>query len=86
MAVVKIGNTGVTYKPLNRVIINYFDSNAENLAQKINRCMAMEYDTPDKKAHIYIISSNEEVELKWLKKALEFFDKSKINYYEGRIS
>jgi len=80
MAVVKIGNTGVTYKPLNRVIINYFDSNAENLAQKINRCMAMEYNTPDKKAHIYIITSNEEVELKWLKKALEFFDKEKIKY------
>lgn len=86
MAVVKIGNTGVTYKPLNRVIINYFDSNGENLAQKVNRCMAMEYDTPDKKAHIYIISSNEEVELKWLKKALEFFDKDKITYYEGRIN
>jgi superfamily II DNA or RNA helicase len=80
LAVVKIGNTGVTYKPLNRVIINYFDSNAENLAQKINRCMAMEYNTPDKKAHIYIISSNEDVELKWLRKALEFFDKDKIKY------
>ena len=80
LAVVKIGNTGVTYKPLNRVIINYFDSNGENLAQKINRCMAMEYDTPDKKAQIYIISSNEEVERKWLRKALEFFDKSKIKY------
>jgi superfamily II DNA or RNA helicase len=80
MAVVKIGNTGVTYKPLNRVIINYFDSNAENLAQKINRCMAMEYNTPDKKAYIYIVSSNEEVELKWLRKALEFFDKDKIKY------
>lgn len=80
LAVVKIGNTGVTYKPLNRVIINYFDSNAENLAQKINRCMAMEYNTPDKKAHIYIISSVEEVEKKWLRKALEFFDKDKIKY------
>jgi len=80
LAVVKIGNTGVTYKPLNRVIINYFDSNAENLAQKINRCMAMEYNTPDKKAHIYIITSDEEVELKWLRKALEFFDKDKIKY------
>jgi superfamily II DNA or RNA helicase len=80
MAVVKIGNTGVTYKPLNRVIINYFDSNGENLAQKINRCMAFEYDNPEKKAQIYIISSDEDVELKWLKKALEFFDKSKIRY------
>ena len=80
LAVVKIGNTGVTYKPLNKVIINYFDSNAENLAQKINRCMAMEYNNPDKKAQIYIISTNEEVELRWLKKALEFFDKEKIKY------
>jgi hypothetical protein len=80
LAVVKIGNTGVTYKPLNKVIINYFDSNAENLAQKINRCMAMEYNTPDKKAHIYIISSDELVEQKWLNKALEFFDKNKIKY------
>jgi hypothetical protein len=78
MAVVKIGNTGITYKPLNKVIINYFDSNAENLAQKINRCMAMEYNTPNKKADIYIISSNEQVEEKWLNKALEFFDKKKI--------
>lgn len=80
LAVVKIGNTGVTYKPLDKVIINYFDSNAENLAQKINRCMAMEYNTPDKKAHVYIISTNEPVEQKWLNKALEFFDKNKIKY------
>jgi superfamily II DNA or RNA helicase len=78
MAVVKIGNTGVTYKPLNKVILNYFDSNAENLAQKVNRCMAMEYNNPDKKAQIYIISTNEPVEEKWLNKALEFFDKNKI--------
>ena len=80
LAVVKIGNTGVTYKPLNHVIINYFDSNGENLAQKINRCMAMEYNNPDKKAQIYIVCSTEEVELKWLKKALEFFDQDKIKY------
>ena len=80
MAVVKIGNTGVTYKPLNRVIVNYFDSNGENLAQKINRCMSFEYDNPDKKAQIYIICSDTTVEGKWLKKALEFFDKEKIRY------
>ena len=80
LAVVKIGNTGVTYKPLNRVIINYFDSNAENLAQKINRCMAMEYNNPNKRAQIYIVCSDEDVEAKWLKKALEFFEKSKIKF------
>ncbi len=78
LAVVKIGNTGVTYKPLNKVILNYFDSNAENLAQKVNRCMAMEYNNPDKKAQIYIICTNEPVEEKWLRKALEFFDDDKI--------
>jgi len=80
MAVVKIGNTGVTYKPLNKVIINYFDSNAENLAQKINRCMAMEYDNPDKKAQIYIVCTDETVEKSWLRKALQFFEKDKIKY------
>jgi superfamily II DNA or RNA helicase len=83
MAVVKIGNTGVTYKPLNKVIINYFDSNGENLAQKINRCMAMEYNNPEKKAIIYVVSSNEKEELKWLSRALEFFDKSKIKFVES---
>lgn len=80
MAVVKIGNTGVTYKPLNKVVLNYFDSNAENLAQKVNRCMAMEYNNPDKKAQIYIISTNEPIEQKWLNNALEFFDKDKITF------
>jgi superfamily II DNA or RNA helicase len=84
MAVVKIGNTGVTYKPLNRVVINYFDSNSENLAQKIQRCTAMEYNNPDKKAKIYILSSNEDVELKWLQKALEFFDRDKITFMHSK--
>jgi superfamily II DNA or RNA helicase len=80
LAVVKIGNTGVTYKPLDKVIINYFDSNAENLAQKIMRCTAFEYDNDSKKAQIYIISSDEPVEQKWLNKALDLFDKDKIFY------
>ena len=80
LAVVKIGNTGVTYTPLNMVVMNYFDSNSENFAQKVNRCMSFEYDNPDKKAKIFIITTNEPVEQKWLKKALEFFDKSKIKY------
>lgn len=80
LAVVKLGNTGITYKPLSKVIINYFDSNPENLAQKINRCMAMEYGK--KKSSIWIVSTDESVELKWLKRALQFFDPSKIKYYD----
>jgi hypothetical protein len=62
------------------VIINYFDSNAENLAQKIMRCTAMEYDNQDKKSHIYIICSDEPVERKWLANALNLFEKDKIKY------
>ncbi|HEY5587381.1 MAG TPA: hypothetical protein VIK86_00335, partial [Candidatus Paceibacterota bacterium] len=80
LAVVNIGNTGITYKPLNFVIVNYFDSNAENLTQRINRCMSMEYDNPDKKAHIFIISTDEKIEGAWLAKALEFFSPEKIKY------
>lgn len=83
LAVVKLGNTGTTYKALDKVIINYFDSNPENLAQKINRCMSMEYGNPEKKANIWIVCSNEQVEIKWLKKALEFFESTKIKYHES---
>lgn len=80
MAVVKIGNTGITYQSLNRVIINYTDSNPSNLTQKLMRCTSMEYNNPDKKALITIVSSNEDIELSWIKKGTKFFDKSKIKY------
>lgn len=80
MAVVKIGNTGVTFAKLNRVIINSFDSNPENFTQKIFRCMAMDYDNLEKKAYIYVVSSTEPTELKWLSKALLALDSSKIKY------
>ena len=80
LVVIKVGNTGVNYIPLNRVIINYTDSNSENLTQKILRCMSMEYNNPDKKALIYIVTSTEPLELRWVNKALEFFDKNKIKY------
>lgn len=80
LAVVKQLNTGITFKSLNTAIINFFDSNAENMAQKISRITCMEYDTPDKLAHVVIITSDEKVELQWLNKALSFFDPSKIEY------
>ena len=80
MAVINIGGAGVTYKPLNKVILSYFDSNSETLTQRVLRSMSMEYDNVDKKAHIYIITTNQKVENRWLEKALEFFDKSKIKY------
>jgi superfamily II DNA or RNA helicase len=78
LAVVGIGLTGVTYKPLNRVVISYFSSSSEDLIQKIMRCMSFEYDNPEKKAKITIISSTEATELKWLKKALSKINKDRI--------
>ena len=80
LAVVKIGNTGVTFSKLNRVIINSFDSNPENLTQRIFRCMAMDYDNLEKKAYIYIVTTTEPIELTWLSRALDLFDKDKIFY------
>jgi len=78
LAVCKIGNTGVSFKLLDNIVINAFDSNSENLTQRI--CRSLILDSKDKVSNIYIITSTEEVELKWLKKSLEFFDHKKIKY------
>jgi hypothetical protein len=43
----------------------------------------MEYNNPDKKAKIYILSTSEDVELRWLQKALEFFDRDKITFIKS---
>lgn len=83
MAVIRIGATGVTFKPLNRIIINAIDSNPENMTQKIGRCMAVENGNPDKKSKIYIIVTPASLEMKWLKRSLEFFDKKKIKYLKN---
>jgi superfamily II DNA or RNA helicase len=77
-AVCKIGNTGVSFRSLDHIIVQAFDSNSENLTQRI--CRSLILDAPGKVSNIYIVSSTEEVELKWLKKSLEFFDKKKIQY------
>jgi len=76
MAVCKMLNMGVTINNLNRVILNYTDSNEENLIQKICRCL--NYDYKDKTAKITLVSSTEEVELKWIKRAISSLDQNKI--------
>jgi len=80
LAIVNKLNTGITFPNLSKSIVNFFDSNPENMFQKINRITSLEYDNPSKKAEIIIISSNEEVEHKWLAKGLAFFDPNKITY------
>lgn len=78
MAVCKIGNTGISFKSLDHIVINAFDSNAENLTQRI--CRSLILDEKNKVSNIYIITSTATAELNWLQKALEFFDPKKINY------
>lgn len=78
LAVCKLGNTGVSFKSLYYVIVNAFDSNSENLTQRI--CRSLILDEKDKVSHIYIICSLENNENIWLKRALEFFDRNKITY------
>lgn len=78
LAIVNKLNTGVTFPKLDLAIINYFDSNCENMAQKISRITNLDYT--NKVANIIIICSDEEVEKKWLEKSLVFFDPGKINH------
>lgn len=80
LAVVKQLNTGVTFKSLDTAVINFFDSNSENMAQRISRITCLEYNNKEKIANIIIVSSNEQVELGWLNKALSFFDSKKIKF------
>ena len=80
LAVVRQLNAGVTFKSINTAVINFFDSNEENMAQKISRITCLEYDNPEKVANIIIICSTESQERLWLEKSLTFFDKSKIKY------
>lgn len=78
LAIVNKLNTGVTFPKLDVAILNYYNSNTEVMCQKISRVMNMDYT--GKIANIIIISSNEEVEKKWLNKSLALFDSNKIKY------
>lgn len=78
-AVCKIGNTGVSFKDLSHILVCAFDSNSENLTQRI--CRSLILDAKDKISNIYIVTSTEKTELRWLEKSLEFFDQNKVKYY-----
>lgn len=81
LVTVDMFEAGVTVKPINLAVLNSFDSNPENLAQRISRITGFEYDSPDKIAVVYIICTNT-IEKEWLVKALEFFDLTKVKYHE----
>lgn len=76
LAVCKMLSMGVTINNLDRVILNYTDSNSENLIQKICRCL--NYDYKGKTAKITLVCSTEPVEVQWIKKATNQLDQTKI--------
>ena len=80
LATIKMMQAGITITPIRKGIINYMSGNPEDCAQKICRFLGFEYDSPDKKAEIHIVSSTEPFELTRLKTGLSFFNKSKIEY------
>lgn len=79
LSVVKIGNSGVTFKNLDLIILNSFDGNEESTTQKICRCLLLEKDL-NKISHIYIICTDESAEITKLKKSLSMFRQAKISY------
>lgn len=84
MASCKMLTAGVTMLPLKVGIINSVDSNSENFGQKIARFLNLEYED---KAIIYIVTSTTETEKRWVKRALEFLDPTKViwNYKLGEV-
>lgn len=80
LAVIKMGNAGLSFRPLSQVVINYFSSNSEQIVQQLMRCMTYEYDNPEKTSIITIICSTEPTERKWLVKALSGINNERINW------
>lgn len=80
MACVKMLQSGITIKPINRGIINYTSGNPEDATQKICRFLGFEYTNIDKKAKIDFLVTDEEYALQRMKTALLFFDENKIKY------
>jgi superfamily II DNA or RNA helicase len=76
IAVVNIGRAGVTFDQLEVIIINSFTGNEETTEQIIAR--ALNRDIEDKTAEIHIVTSDEEPELKKLRKTLSSFDKNNV--------
>ena len=80
LATIKMAQSGLTIKPINRGVVNYTSGNPEDTAQKICRFLGIEYNNLDKKAEIDIICSNTAFEKERLKTGLSFFDENKIKY------
>lgn len=82
LATLDMISSGITFKNLNEVVICTFNSNEEELYQKINRITSLETNNPEKIANITIFCLKDTQEEVWLKNALNMFNKEKIFYNE----
>lgn len=77
LGLVQFASQGVTFKNLDTIIITNINSNSENLFQKLARSLLLDSDNISK---IYIITSDEEFQIKWLMSALADVPNNKIKY------
>lgn len=82
LATVRMADAGVTIKPINIGILNYFSGSPENTTQKICRFLGAEWGNPNKVAEIHIITAYNDFETERLKTALMFLDSEKIKYFK----
>lgn len=82
LATVRMADAGVTIKPINIGILNYFSGSPENTTQKICRFLGAEWENPNKIAEIHIITTYNDFEMERLKTALMFLDSEKIKYFK----
>jgi superfamily II DNA or RNA helicase len=78
LCLIKKGKQGITYPMLQHILITNIDSNGENLLQSIGRSLLL--DSENKIATAYIFISDQEFQKKWLLKAIEGIDESRITW------
>lgn len=78
MGVIDMVSVGTEIPRVHYSIIQAYDSNPENLIQKINRTTTFEYDNPEKIAYVKIVYLQGTKDEEWLRSALAKFDRSKI--------
>lgn len=82
LAVVKMMSSGVTIRSISMGIMNAITGNPEDMTQIMCRFLGYEYDNPEKKAEIHIITSTAGFELERLETALMFMDKEKVKKHD----
>lgn len=85
LGVVDAVNEGVNFPDLDFSLITRINSNGRVLVQRIGRNLRIRPGMgPEDKAIIYILILRNTAEERWLADCLEYFDKSKVTYYDAK--